>query len=231
MGGETLLEDAFHLRRPAGDLNILVPILESMGPTSLPLLRDVAEAGEELALRAAAARALERLTGEQVPIGGTQVEAPDPSIDWTTLAELGDSPRIRITTERGPIIVRLYTEQAPLTVQEFVSQVRAGLHDGTRFHRVGANFVAQAGDFGMGDGSGTTGYQLRSEFTQLPFQRGVLGMASAGKDTEGSQYYLAHSMQPHLNGSYTAFGWIETGAAVLDRIQQGDQVIRMTVVD
>ena len=140
-------------------------------------------------------------------------------------------PRIRIATDRGDLVVRLYPEQAPLSVQTFVEQVRAGLHDGTRFHRVVSNFVAQAGDFGLGDGGGTTGYRIRSEFTQLPFERGVLGMASAGKDTEGSQYYLTHSAQPHLEGVYSAFGWIEEGGDVLDHIMQGDLVLRMTLED
>ena len=230
LGGEAVLEEAFAARRAEGDANILSPILESMGSSSLPLLREVVE-GEQLMLRGAAARALERLTGEQVPLGGAEATMPPPTIDWAALSELGPAPRVRIETDRGEILVRLFAEQAPLSVQAFVNDVRRGAHDGTRFHRVVSNFVVQGGDFGMGDGSGTAGYQIRSEFTQLPFQRGVLGMASAGKDTEGSQFYLTHSMQPNLDGGYAAFGWVEQGAEVLDRIQQGDQVIRMTVED
>lgn len=83
----------------------------------------------------------------------------------------------------------------------------------------------------MGEGSGNPGYAIRTEFTQLPFDRGVLGMASAGKDTENSQYYLTHSSQPHLEGGFTAFGWIERGADVLDQVQEGDRIIRMTIQD
>lgn len=230
LGAEAVLEEAFAARRAGGDTNILVPILESMGSSSLPLLREVVE-GEQLMLRGAAARALERLTGEQVPLGGAEATMPPPTIDWVVLSELGPAPRVRIETDRGEIFVRLFAEQAPLSVQAFVNDVRRGAHDGARFHRVVSNFVAQGGDFGMGDGGGVAGYQIRSEFTQLPFQRGVLGLASAGKDTEGSQFYLTHSMQPNLDGGYVAFGWVEQGADVLDRIQQGDQVIRMTVED
>ncbi len=230
LGAESALERAFLDRRAQGDANVLVPILESSGSSSLPLLREVVEE-DGLLLREAAARALDRLTGEQVPLGGGEVSFPRRTIDWPALEALGTSPRIRIETDQGSMTLRLYPEQAPLSVQNFVEQVTRGEHDGTRFHRVVSNFVAQAGDFGLGDGGGTTGYRIRSEFTQLPFQRGVIAMASAGKDTEGSQYYLTHSMQPHLEGGYTSFGWIEDGAAVLDRIQQGDQVLRMTLLD
>ncbi len=230
LGAESALEEAFLARRSEGDPNILVPLLESMGPSSLELLRDVVE-GDDLALRGAAARGLDRLTGEQVPIGGAGIAIPTRTIDWPALAELGPEPRIRISTDQGEMVLRLYPEQAPLSVQTLVDQIRRGEHDGTRFHRVVSNFVIQGGDFGLGDGGGSTGYRIRSEFTRLPFQRGVLGMASAGKDTEGSQYYLTHSAQPHLEGGYTAFGWIEEGWSVLDRIQQGDQVLRMTLED
>lgn len=230
LGSAAALEAAFLSRRADGDLNILVPILEAMGSSSTALLREVVEE-EEFALRAAAARAIERITGEQVPIAGEGETGPVAQIEWDRLAELGPEPRLRFATDQGVIVVRLLAEQAPLTVQTFVDQVRRGDHDGTRFHRVVSNFVAQGGDVGMGDGSGGTGHPIRSEFTQLPFGRGVLGMASEGKDTEESQYYLTHSPQPHLEGGYTAFGYVEGGADALDRIQEGDQVIRVTLED
>jgi cyclophilin family peptidyl-prolyl cis-trans isomerase len=81
----------------------------------------------------------------------------------------------------------------------------------------------------MGDGTGGPDYRIRTELTELPFGRGILGMASAGKDTEGSQYYVTHSPQPHLEMGYTAFGWLESGGDVLDLIQQGDRIVRMTL--
>jgi peptidylprolyl isomerase len=134
-------------------------------------------------------------------------------------------------TERGPIVIRLLPEQAPLTVQSFVQLVRAGSYDGTRFHRVVPNFVVQGGDFGLGDGTGAPGYTLPSELTQLPFRRGVLGMASAGKDTEGSQFFFTHSHQPHLDGGYSAFGWVESGAEAMDLLQQGDRILSTRVLE
>ena len=228
LGSAGVLEAAFRSRRPAGDPNILVPILESMGDASITLLRAVAER-EDFSLRAAAARAIERITGEQVPIAGDGGMGPVPRVEWARLAGLGAAPRLRFETDRGVIVIRLFTEQAPLTVQTFVDQVLAGAHDGTRFHRVVPNFVVQGGDVGVGDGSGGTGAPIRTEFTQIPFGRGVIGMASEGKDTEESQYYLTHSPQPHLEGGYTAFGYIEEGAGTLDLLQEGDRVIGVTL--
>jgi peptidylprolyl isomerase len=229
LGAEALLEEAFSERRSAGDLNILVPIVESMGPSSTNLLRDIAASEEEPLLRAAAARAIRRLTGQDVAIGGERAEIAPPAVDWQALAELGPTPSVRIQTEKGDIVLRLFTEQAPLTVQSFAREVERGSHDGTFFHRVEHNFVVQAGDFGMGDGTGGPGYRIRTELTQLPFDRGVLGMASAGKDTEGSQYYVTHSAQPHLELAYTAFGWVESGGDVLDLIQEGDRIVSVTL--
>ena len=228
LGAEALLEEAFRARRDQGDMNILVPIVESMGPASTTLLREIA-ASEAPLLRAAAGRAIGRLTGADVAIGGAEAETPPPGVDWPALAQLGPTPRVRIETEKGEIVLRLFTEQAPLTVQSFAREVGRGSHDGTFFHRVEHNFVVQAGDFGMGDGTGGPDYRIRTEITELPFGRGVLGMASAGKDTEGSQYYVTHSPQPHLEMGYTAFGWLESGGDVLDLIQEGDRIVRVTV--
>jgi len=90
--------------------------------------------------------------------------------------------------------------------------------------------MVQGGDVAMGDGSGSPGFSIRSEFTRIPFQRGVIAMASAGKDTEDSQFFLTHSMQPHLDGEYTAFGWVESGFEALDGILEGDRLVRARVV-
>jgi peptidylprolyl isomerase len=89
------------------------------------------------------------------------------------------------------------------------------------------NFVIQGGDVERGDGWGGPGFAIRSELTRIPFDRGAVGMASAGKDTEGSQYFVTHSMQPHLDGRYTAFGRVVSGMNVVDAIQVGDSVVRV----
>ena len=91
------------------------------------------------------------------------------------------------------------------------------------------NFVAQGGDFTRKDGFGTPDFRIRSEFTQTPYRRGVLGMASSGKDTEGSQFFVTHSMQPHLEGSYTSFGWVQEGMDVVDLLYEEDRILSARV--
>jgi cyclophilin family peptidyl-prolyl cis-trans isomerase/HEAT repeat protein len=149
--------------------------------------------------------------------------------DWAYLASLGPHPRMHIETNRGDIVVRLAAEEAPLTVQGLARLAEAGRHDGIPLHRVEANFVVQGGDIAMSDGSGFPGIRLPSEFTTIPFRRGTLGMASLGKDTEGSQFFLTHSVQPHLDGAFTSFGWVESGFDVMDRLGVGDRVVRLRV--
>ena len=90
--------------------------------------------------------------------------------------------------------------------------------------------MIQGGDFDRADGFGGPGLAIRSEFTRIPYRRGVIGMASAGKDTEGSQFFITHSPQPHLDGRYTAFGQVVRSMKVVDRIIQGDRVLTAEVV-
>jgi len=149
--------------------------------------------------------------------------------DWDFLAALGSYPRLLVETNRGDIVVRLAAEEAPLTVQGLARLAEAGRHDGVILHRLEPNFVIQGGDVAMADGSGFPGIRLPSEFTTIPFRRGTLGMASLGKDTEGSQFFLTHSMQPHLDGAFTSFGWVESGFDVMDRLGVGDRVVRLRV--
>ena len=122
----------------------------------------------------------------------------------------------------------LDASSAPLTVHNFVTLARRGYFDGQRFHRVVPNFVAQAGD-PRGDGSGGPGYAIRDEMNRRRYLRGTLGMALSGPDTGGSQFFITHSPQPHLDGGYTVFGQVRSGADVLDRIVQGDPIVHVSV--
>jgi cyclophilin family peptidyl-prolyl cis-trans isomerase/HEAT repeat protein len=160
-----------------------------------------------------------------------RVAAPNQEypIDWREVSSLGPRPRLEIVTERGRLLLELDAEQAPQTVQAIADQAAQGLHNGTRFHRVVSNFVVQAGDVSLGDGTGGPGYRIRTETTWIPFERGVIGMASSGRNTEGSQWFITHSRQPHLDGAYTAFGWVLEGWEVLDQILEGDRIVTMTV--
>jgi peptidylprolyl isomerase len=184
--------------------------------------------GPDGALRGAAAQALSALMGEEVE-APVEVEGSGRQVDWEALAALGPRPKLILETEKGTVTLVLDAESAPLTVQTIAGFAQEGLYDDTPFHRVVPNFVVQGGDFSRQDGFGGPGFSIRSEFTQIPYQRGVLGMASSGKDTEGSQFFITHSMAPHLDGGYTAFGWVESGMDVVDVLYEEDRVLTARV--
>lgn len=138
----------------------------------------------------------------------------------------GRRPRATIRTVRGPIELELFGEDAPITAWNFLSLARSGYYRNTRFHRVVPNFVAQDGD-PRDDGNGGPGYAIRDEMNQHRYERGAVGMALSGPDTGGSQYFITHSPQPHLDGHYTVFGRVIGGYDVLDRIVQGDLITRI----
>jgi cyclophilin family peptidyl-prolyl cis-trans isomerase len=131
-----------------------------------------------------------------------------------------------IHTERGALRLEMHGADAPITVSNFLTLARSGYYRNTRFHRVVPNFVAQDGD-PRDDGNGGPGYSIRDEMNRQRYERGAVGMALAGPDTGGSQYFLTHSPQPHLDGHYTIFARLVSGYDVLDRIVQGDRILRV----
>ena len=131
-----------------------------------------------------------------------------------------------IHTERGALRLEMHGADAPITVSNFLSLARAGYYRNTRFHRVVPNFVAQDGD-PRDDGNGGPGYSIRDEMNRQRYERGAVGMALSGPDTGGSQYFLTHSPQPHLDGHYTIFARLIAGYDVLDKIVQGDRILRV----
>jgi cyclophilin family peptidyl-prolyl cis-trans isomerase len=137
-------------------------------------------------------------------------------------------PVARIETERGVIELLLFPADAPITVHNFVTLARRHYFDGQRFHRVVPNFVIQAGD-PRGDGNGGPGYAIRDELNPHRYVRGTLGMALSGPNSGGSQFFVTHAPQPHLDGGYTVFGQLRAGGQVIDRIVQGDRIVRITI--
>ncbi len=132
------------------------------------------------------------------------------------------------TTEKGIFTIEFLPEDAPLTVDNFIKLAKSNYFNGLAIHRVVPNFVMQDGD-PRGDGNGGPGYQIRCEINQAPYERGAVGMALSGKDTGGSQWFVTHSPQPHLDGGYTVFGKVVSGMEIVDGITRGD-VIRDIVV-
>lgn len=151
-------------------------------------------------------------------------------IDWSIYNSL-DSNQINVVMEtvKGTIKLRLFPIEAPGTVASFIQLARDGYYNGTKLHRVVPNFVVQGGCTN-GDGYGSPDYTIRSELAQLYYQdEGYLGMASAGKDTEGSQFFITHSPTPHLDGNYTIFGRVMEGMDIVHRLQIGDDITRITI--
>jgi len=140
------------------------------------------------------------------------------------------SPRVSIDTRHGTIVIELDVIDAPLTTWNFLELARRGFYTGVSFHRVVPNFVIQAGD-PQGSGQGGAGRTIRDELHPAPYLRGTVGMALAGPDTGGSQFFIMHSPAPHLDGRYTVFGKVISGMEVVDKIRQGDVIERMHVVD
>jgi cyclophilin family peptidyl-prolyl cis-trans isomerase len=136
-----------------------------------------------------------------------------------------------LDTDRGTIQIELAVLDAPLTVENFVTLARKGFFDGLTMHRVVPDFVIQGGD-PRGDGEGGPGYTIRDELSERPYLRGVVGMAlDLWGDTGGSQFFITHSPQPHLDAKYTVFGRVIAGMDVVDRIEQGDVIRRVRVND
>jgi len=133
-----------------------------------------------------------------------------------------------IETDYGVVTLQLYGRDAPLVVEAFIRLATEGFYRNTVFHRIVPNFVVQDGD-PRGDGTGGPGFSLRESFSRRRHERGCLGLATSGPDTGGSQYYLCHSSQPHLDGAYTVFGTVLSGFDVMDRIVQGDRMLRIRV--
>ncbi len=135
-----------------------------------------------------------------------------------------------LTTEKGTFTIVFNPEEAPLTVDNFIKLARSGYFNGLEVHRVVPNFVMQDGD-PRGDGNGGPGWSIRCEINMLPYDRGAVGMALSGKDTGGSQWFVTHSPQPHLDGGYTVFGHVnETDMKVVDTIVRGDKIISVKII-
>lgn len=140
------------------------------------------------------------------------------------------SPTAYVDTEKGSFQFELAVIDAPRTVANFVSLVRKGYFNGVQLHRVVPDFVVQDGD-PRGDGEGGPGYTIRDEINQRPYLRGTVGMALDWADTGGSQFFITHSPQPHLDGRYTVFGQVIAGMDVVDRLAQWDLIQRIRVWD
>lgn len=137
-----------------------------------------------------------------------------------------------IETSRGTIRLKLHDDKTPNTVENFVKLAEQGFYDGLKFHRVIADFMIQTG-CPEGTGRGGPGYQFRDEFHRALKHNGpgVLSMANAGPNTNGSQFFITHVPTPHLDGKHSVFGQVIEGQDVVDAVQQGDTMVKVTISD
>ncbi|MGL4648337.1 MAG: peptidylprolyl isomerase [Caldilineaceae bacterium] len=153
---------------------------------------------------------------------------------WTTAPEMSIDTtkpiRVTLTTTQGDIVLDLDPQSAPKTVNNFVFLANEGYYNGVSFHRVIRDFMIQGGD-PTGSGRGGPGYQFGDETRGNPLrhERGVISMANAGPNTNGSQFFITHSPQAHLDGKHTVFGKVVSGMDVVDAIKQGDVIESVTV--
>jgi cyclophilin family peptidyl-prolyl cis-trans isomerase/HEAT repeat protein len=180
------------------------------------------QAGGGWVLRRGAGAALGALD-RPVPALGSIETGRLPEVYREIVQRTWEPRTVELRTSKGPIRIRLACREAPLTCLNFLQLAGQGFYNGVIFHRVVPDFVVQAGD-PRGDGFGGPGYDIRDEINRLRYRRGTVGMALAGPDTGGSQFFIALSEQPHLDGGYTVFGEVVAGDEILDRIVPGDQI-------
>ncbi len=135
-------------------------------------------------------------------------------------------------TTRGKIVCELFAKEAPKTVNNFVFLANEKFYDGIVFHRVISDFMIQCGD-PTGTGRGGPGYRFEDEFKGNPHRHGTgaLSMANAGPGTNGSQFFITHAPQPHLDGRHTVFGKVTEGQDVVDAVKQGDTLKSVTITE
>jgi len=140
--------------------------------------------------------------------------------------------KITMKTDKGNLSITIYAADTPMTAASFLNLASRGYYDGIIFHRVIPNFMVQGGD-PTGTGSGGPGYQFDDEcLSSLKHDKpGILSMANAGPGTNGSQFFITHGPQPHLDGMHTVFGHVTEGQDVVDAIEGGDSILGIDVHD
>jgi cyclophilin family peptidyl-prolyl cis-trans isomerase/HEAT repeat protein len=237
-GRSAALTAAYRASLPDADVDARLELVGALAvqkdATARATLLEAARQDPARVVRERAAAALRTLGAEAPRPGPEAVERPpydyreamapyDPRPDVPLY-----TPRVILHTRHGTIEIHLNVVETPLTSASFMDLARRGFYNGLTFHRVVPGFVIQGGD-PRGDGNGGPGYTIRCEIGQRPYGRGTVGMALSGKDTGGSQFFITHTPTPHLDGNYTAFGWVAEGMDVVDKIRPGDVIDRVEV--
>lgn len=209
-------------------LSILDALGKQKTAAANELLKEGLKSGDYLIRRRAATLLEANGAGDYLARIGT-VQSRNTDADYKrALGRIGKNVQAVVTTSKGSFTMELFPDAAPLTVDNFVQLAQREYYRNVTIHRVVANFVIQDGD-PRGDGNGGPGYQIRCEINQFLYDRATVGMALSGKDTGGSQWFVTHSPQPHLDGGYTIFGRVVTGMDVVDKIVRGDIIQSISI--
>jgi HEAT repeat protein/cyclophilin family peptidyl-prolyl cis-trans isomerase len=218
---DVLAKDPEAAREP----DIRIAVAEALGNFDSAVSRDVLRKlldDPDWYVRSKAAESLGKLGEPKVEVAPPgELPGPAEPLDDDYIKSRPGRFTAEITTDHGVIVIELLHLEAPRTVQNFVKLAESGFYDGKTFHRVVPNFVAQGG-CPIGNGWGNPGWTIRCEYSPLRYERGMVGMAHAGKDTGGCQFFITHSPQPHLDGRYTIFGRVVKGMDVVDAIAVDD---------
>ncbi|MBI5215977.1 MAG: peptidylprolyl isomerase [Ignavibacteriae bacterium] len=230
-----LLMDKLTQLRIPDDVEAMQAICGTLGKyqdtRAVGVLEDVLKSTDR-SVAFAAADALYQITGKDYRNDLPEwIQPLWTDFDFKYLDALPETINVNMETTRGDVQMELYKGVAPFTVMSILKlATQKGYFRGLTFHRVVPNFVIQGGD-PRGDGWGGPGFSIRSEFSPLSFETGMLGMASAGKDTEGSQFFVMQSPAPHLDGKYTIFGKVVSGMDVVNRIRIDDRILDVKIID
>lgn len=211
------------------DFDLMSAYIDFTGEMKIDGLKSNLEANltsDQYEITKRSADALKKITGNDYS-DRIKDKIYNKDFDWEYLKKIFENKYASVKTNKGTVKIELFPEVTPFTVYNFVKLSEKGYYNGTMFHRVVPNFVIQGGD-PTGTGNGGPGYSIRSEFSQLNFFTGAVGMASSGKDTEGSQWFITHSPQLHLDARYTLFGIVVDGQDVVDKTQIGDKIKSIT---
>lgn len=189
-----------------------------------------ARSDREWAIRVRAAALLTSAGQATAAEGTAPLRRPAEYFESAALLYPTFSPVAMVETRLGVVEIALNVVEAPLTTMNFIDLARAGFYNGLRIHRHVPNFVVQTGD-PRGDGAGGPGYSIVDELSVLPFVRGTVGMALAGPDTGGSQFFITLSPSPHLDARYPVFGQVVKGMEIVDRLAVGDVIERIRIWD
>lgn len=211
-------------------LSILDALAKQKYPAANEAIKSALDSSDHLIRRRAVALLKTNAAGDFASRIGT-VQTRNTAADYERAIErIGRRPTATITTARGSFVIEFLPEDAPLNVDNFIQLAKRGYFNNIKIHRVVSNFVIQDGD-PRGDGNGGPGYQIRCEINEQPYSRGAVGMALSGKDTGGSQWFVTHAPQPHLDGGYTVFANVIRGMETIDATARGDVIRSISVTE